>query len=285
MSKLRDFLQIKLPKPIYTFSLQIFRFRLCFYNLFKPVGFFTTFNMIFLEYFNFKKTIFIQNLNLYVKCNYLTLTTIIEIFNRQLYKELTDLNCILDVGSFIGESSIYLVKNNNVQVISIEASRDKFNLLKKNIFGFKKSIIGINRALVNSDLTEISFYSSDEFDFCSSTISQERLTKKEIVKTIHIKDLVEEYTFDGLKMDIEGGEFEILTYFLNNETNFLFKKGIIEFHLSVDFDIRLKIFQDFLYFLKRKGYIITLFGNYNEIITLRDITRGKESCFNLLFKK
>jgi len=285
MSNLRDFLQSKLPKPIYKFLLQIFRLRLCFYNMFKPVGSFTILKMVVLEYFNPQKTIYIPNLKIYTKCNYFTLTTLIEIYNRELYKELHNLNCVLDVGSFIGESSIYLIENNNKKVISIEASRDKFKLLKKNIEGYKEKIIGLNKALVNSGEKEALFYSSGAYDFCSSTISQKRLTHKEVVKTIHIKDLISKYQFDGLKMDIEGGEFEILEFYLKHKNKFTYKKGIIEFHFSTDYDKRIKIFKEFFEFLNQNTYKIKLFDNYNKRVTLKEIENKKIQCLNLLFEK
>ena len=285
MSKSRDFLQKILPFPVYRFLLQIYRVRLCFFNLFKPIGFFTTLKMLILEYFKSKKTIYIPSVKIYAKCNYFTLTTLIEIYNRELYKELKNLDCVLDVGSFIGESSIYLIQNNNKKVVSIEASSDKYKLLKKNIFFYKDKIVGLNKALVNSNEKIIEFYSSGAYDFCSSTISQKRLKYKEEVETIHVKDLISQYDFDGLKMDIEGGEFELLDFYLENKEKFTFKKGIIEFHFSVDFEKRLKVFEEFFKFLKEESYKIKIFDNDYNIISAKNFGSGKIKCFNLLFKK
>ena len=67
-------------------------------------------------------------------------------------------------------------------------------------------------------------------------------------------------------MDIEGGEYPIIDYFLENRDNFNFKKGTIEFHFLITEKRRNEIFLEFLKLLKQKKYYYYFFNNQHQII-------------------
>ncbi|MBP7847636.1 FkbM family methyltransferase [Patescibacteria group bacterium] len=49
--------------------------------------------------------------------------------------------------------------------------------------------------------------------------------------TITLAQLLKDNTFDALKMDIEGGEYPLLTYMIEQDI-FPFTKGFIELHFT-----------------------------------------------------
>ena len=107
--------------------------------------------------FSYKKEIYIKKLKINIICNFYILTTLMEIYNRKLYLGLNNLNCILDLGAYIGESSLYLAYNKNNKIICFEPSIEKFKLLQKNIKNIK-NIIGFNYALTNYSKKNLIFY-------------------------------------------------------------------------------------------------------------------------------
>lgn len=275
--------------PLYLFLLNIYRFRHCFKNIGKEFGFRDIFILLFYNLIGMKdKEIYLKNLNLYVKANFFVVTTLIEIYNHKLYQNIKWLNCVLDLWAYIWESSLYL-KRSNSSVICFEPSVEKFKLLEKNI----KSESGIswnNLAVVaDKDIRELTFYQRSGFDFCSWREKLKRLNKKEKVSCIDIESVLSEKRYDGLKMDIEGGEFVILKYFLKSDI-FPFLKWIIEFHFTWDkVEDKIQVYNDFLSFLHKKNYKIRIFDNNNiDILDIssEQIALDKNlSCINLEFIK
>jgi len=143
---------------------------------------------------------------------------------------------IVDVGANIGLFSLYCfneIKKLNPIIYAIEASLENFKYLEKNI--------KINNAKNNIKICNLAIYSKDGLgkinkngDYDSFFVS-ERITKDDKFEDI---ELVRLETFcsrnnvksiDLLKIDIEGGEYDVLQKsieFIKNSTKSIF----IEFH-------------------------------------------------------
>lgn len=256
----------KIYKIFYNILLNIYRFRHAFRNRYKEFGFFDMFKLLVLNLLNKRdKNIYLKGIWLFVKPNFFVITTLIEIFNIELYKNLKDLDCVLDLWAYIWESSIYMSRHNK-KIIAFEPSVEKFKLLEKNIEQYS-NIEWYNFAVVgNKNIRELTFYERDSFDFCSSNISEKKLDKKVTVPCKDISSVLNQYTFDGLKMDIEWWEFPIIQELLKMEV-FTFKKWIIEFHFVWDDKCeKIKIYNDFYNYLIKNNFTVRLFDNDNQDI-------------------
>jgi FkbM family methyltransferase len=172
------------------------------------------------------------------------------------YERLTNLKNVLDLGGFIGDSAILLANQNNERIFVFEPEKEKFKWISKNIKlnNFDKKINAFNYAVVSNNIKKIKFNKFGDFSPGSSIIKHKLLTQTEIVNCINIRNVIKMADFDGLKCDIEGGEFQIIEYFLTNPSKFKFGKGIIEWHFTRDNPKQNKILLDFLNYLKKRNY-------------------------------
>ena len=273
-----------MKKIIYNVLLNIYRFRHCVYNTWKEFWFRDMFRLCFWNLlWQRDNIIYLRHLQLYTKPNFFVITTLIEVFNRELYNNMTGMYRVLDLWAYIWESSLYLSRY-NTEVIAFEPSAEKFWLLEKNI-AHKNNIRAFNAAVVDDPcLSEIMFHERDPFDFCSSSAAQAKLDTTVTVSCKDIFSLLDEYDFDGLKMDIEWWEFPILEALISKNM-FTFQKWIIEFHFTgSEVTERRKFFQKFSTYLQENNYTLRVFDNDNvPLINQEDIQNV--SCLNLEFKK
>lgn len=117
---------------------------------------------------------------------------------------------VLDIGANIGDSSIFFALNGAKEVIAIEPFPASFETLVKNIDenGFQDLITPRNYAvscqrgsisLSRSILNSVSTMAKDQFE-------------GESIKTLTVKDIVEEFSLSSfvLKIDCEGCEYEVI---------------------------------------------------------------------------
>lgn len=228
-------------------------YRILFFNpkyAFGPIGFFQKTKIDFYELIGREQ--FIVN---YEKLKFYNKGWEI-LGERNGFERLTGLKNILDLGGFIGDSAVLLANQNNKKIFVFEPEKEKFKWIVKNIKlnKFGKKISAFNYAVVASNIKKIKFNKFGDFSPGSSVIKNELLNQTEIVNCINIKEIIKMGDFDGLKCDIEGGEFEIVEYFLKNPKKFKFKKGIIEWHLAKDNSKQKKILLNFLNYLKKENY-------------------------------
>lgn len=171
------------------------------------------------------------------------------------YYKLNNLKNVLDLGGYIGDSSIELCMYNNEKIYVFEPEKEKFKWLMKNVNLNKlnKKIIAYNFAVILRNKKEMAIKKNGNFCGASSFTSDYSLKETEIVKCMNIANVIKIAEFDGFKCDIEGGEFEIIKYFLKNPDKFNFKKGIIEWHFFGE-KFEKKIILKFLKFLKKNKY-------------------------------
>lgn len=248
---------------LYSFALNFYRLRHAFKNIWKEFWFFEMIKLLFLNLiWKRDKIVYLKNLKLYTKPNFFIITTLIEIFNIELYKKLDWLNCVLDLWAYIWESSVYLSRHNK-KVVCFEPSKSKFELLEKNISKYS-NIEWYNYAVVwDKDIKELTFFQRTDFDFCSSNVNEKKLPNKTIVQCKDIFSILDKYEFDWIKMDIEWWEYPIIKVLMNLE-KFTFKKGIIEFHFVWDDkNEKINLYKKFYKFLLDKKFTIRVFDNFD----------------------
>jgi FkbM family methyltransferase len=127
---------------------------------------------------------------------------------------------VVDAGANVGVFTSYMVTHGYAKkVVSIECDEMALFDLRRN-FKHNASVDIIERALHTSS-TPVTFYHSPENPVISSTLSPDQLethaagVKGNVmtsVPTITISQLIEQYgTIDLLKIDIEGGEYDVLS--------------------------------------------------------------------------
>jgi len=134
-----------------------------------------------------------------------------EVFWKKTYAEHLSLlkkepKIIVDLGAHIGLTSIYLsLKYPNAKIYSVEASVDNFELLKVNTNSFK-NIECINAAAYFED--GFVNFSNDELSYnqkiSDTGISTKAISLETLKKNFEIPNI------DLLKIDIEGGEIDLL---------------------------------------------------------------------------
>lgn len=122
---------------------------------------------------------------------------------------------VIDVGGFIGDFSLYAVKRLNARrVIVCEPSPRNWTLLLKNIANnsYQGRIEPINKAVTAGGDVMMNIDATDE---CQCMVSAHYRTEQalSVVPGISIEEILRSHaveTVDLLKIDCEGGEFEIL---------------------------------------------------------------------------
>ena len=165
---------------------------------------------------------------------------------------------VLDLGGYIGESALTLASCNR-EIWVFEPEEEKFryigNNIRRNNMGGR--IKAHRFAVVRDDSKSMFMSSRGAFDGSASLNQTEGIP----VPCKSIGKIMEEASFDGLKMDIEGGEYEIFSYFLDNPGKFTFQRGVIELHLPETADANTAILDKFLAFLESQS-METVFYKY-----------------------
>lgn len=159
-----------------------------------------------------------DGLTITIRPNYGDAMTIAEIFLDDCYiRDLTlpQNPVVIDVGGFIGDFSLYAVKRLNARrVIVCEPSPRNWALLLKNIAnnGYQDRIKPVNKAVTDGRNAMMNIDAPDE---CQSMVSSCFPSGQPLsaVPGISLGQLLQDYaveSVDLLKIDCEGGEYEIL---------------------------------------------------------------------------
>ncbi|UKB79316.1 FkbM family methyltransferase [Chryseobacterium sp. MEBOG07] len=140
---------------------------------------------------------------------------------------------ILDCGANIGLSSIYFKSIfKNAKIIAFEPDQKIFGQLQKNIntFGIENDVQLINAAAwINED--DLTFFSEGSL---GGKILNENNNhpNNTIVKSIRLRNYIENKKIFFLKIDIEGAEYTVLNDIKNHLNNI--ENLFIEFHNTID---------------------------------------------------
>jgi len=138
--------------------------------------------------------------------------TIIEIFEEDYYKFLNVQNkSVLDIGAFIGDSSIYFILKGAKKVYAIEPHPNAYKEMIENIKlnNMEDKIIPINMG-ISYDNNYIMIYTKDMTLVAGSFFNSNNTGIK--VPAGKLSDIIEKYNIDAqvLKMDCEGCEYDII---------------------------------------------------------------------------
>jgi len=163
---------------------------------------------------------------------------IYEIFLNKVYENencyIKDNDIVFDIGGNIGIFSYYAICKNAKQIHTFEPGLQQFNSIKDNIISNFPNVIGNNCAVSKTD-KPITFYLDPESSVKNSTtnpsnkfyqvnsINLEKYTKDKNLKTI-----------DFLKIDCEGGEYDIIDSLSNEFLLNVVKKIVIELHKDLE---------------------------------------------------
>jgi FkbM family methyltransferase len=181
---------------------------------------------------------------------------------------------IVDVGANVGVFTEYLIQNEITEkIIAVECDSKALKDLKNN---FKREYrVEIIPKALNSTNDPITFYQSEENPIISSAIHPDQLknhnagikgSDKVIVDTITIKDIIDKLgNIDLLKIDIEGGEYEIIKNIdpslFKNINNFLIECHFFEEDYLVKYNALVKKLSDNGYkveeYIKNQAFIYT----------------------------
>jgi FkbM family methyltransferase len=145
---------------------------------------------------------------------------------------------IIDLGACLGEFSLGINEQFKLKKsILVEANPTNFNKIPEN-----DNFLKLNRIATFSEIDQLKIFNEDTdspyngstvFNHFSSTL------KQHLIKTISLKELIEKLNLDSneyvdiLKIDIEGGEYELLIN-ETDETLLKFKQITVEFHDFID---------------------------------------------------
>lgn len=156
------------------------------------------------------------------------------ISERRLYRKLLDAvkpdDVLLDLGAHIGVVATMFGPHIS-QVIALEPDEDNLSLLRQNVrrFSLTDKVTVLPYAVAIESGTR-SFYLNTHRGMCSHTLVKKRGRTEVIVQTRGFSELLSNYEPTYVKMDIEGGEYELMPV-LERLPDFV--KGIsIELHVS-----------------------------------------------------
>jgi FkbM family methyltransferase len=159
----------------------------------------------------------VDGLKITIRKNYADAMTIAEILVDDYVRglNLPKNPVVIDIGGFIGDFSLYAVKRLNAsRVIVCEPSPRNWALLLKNIAnnGYEGRIEPVNKAVTDG---KDAMMNIDAPDDCQCTVSAYAPSEQPLsaVPGISLAQLLRDHAVENvdlLKIDCEGGEFEIL---------------------------------------------------------------------------
>ena len=189
--------------------------------------------------------------------------SIFEIFlNKEYENETVKIqkgDIVFDVGANIGIFSLYSAYNLAKEIHCFEPGKEQFNAIKNNLSN-KFNNLYANNLAVTKNKGIIKFYLSD-FSTTNSTFS--KLSDDYIeVETVDLETYVNDNNItkiDYLKIDCEGGEYEIIEFMNENFLRESVDKICLEYHIFEDED-NLKL-ERLVNKLHKCGFIIDKKGN------------------------
>jgi FkbM family methyltransferase len=143
------------------------------------------------------------------------------------YCRVKDGDIVVDIGASVGSFTYSILNKNPSIVYCVEPSKDLFGSLVRNTTKFSKDtpIVYVNKAIGN-DRNDVKVFSSENENIYGSNDDFDIITFSEFIRDYNIQKI------DFLKLDCEGGEYDIFTeknidWILKNVKNMA-----CEFHLT-----------------------------------------------------
>lgn len=133
---------------------------------------------------------------------------------------------VFDVGGYKGEFAAEIVCKYNANIYIFEPIRDFFLIIKKK-FSNNKKVKTFNFGLAGKDQElEISLSDNSSSVYLNGE-NKETIQLKSIVDFIETNNIIQ---IDLIKINIEGGEYELLESLIDNGSMSVFKNIQIQFH-------------------------------------------------------
>jgi FkbM family methyltransferase len=138
---------------------------------------------------------------------------------------------LLDVGGNIGAVSRWWMKNGGENVVAVEPEPENTQLLRKNLeeFGDRATVYeaaAVNRAAPKT----LNLFLNNGINKGAHTIRETRGRGTIEVQTVPLFDLIERHNPHAVKIDIEGGEFQLIDEILSLPPQVT--RFAIEYHLN-----------------------------------------------------
>jgi FkbM family methyltransferase len=146
--------------------------------------------------------------------------TLIKEMEHKEYQILWDMckdEVILDLGGYIGDSSLYALNNGAKQVISLEPSPNNLEVYKLQKHINNPKLILLEEAVSNINGTAKFYITKENKATGSHSLKNVRGREEYTVKTRKWEELLNEYNPTIIKMDCEGGEDNIDFNLINNK--------------------------------------------------------------------
>lgn len=212
-----------------------------------------------------------DNLIYKVRSNTIDLGILDEVLIKKIYDRvgwpIQPHDTIIDIGAYTGITSLHFARWTKDKVIALEPEKKNFQLLKENVAINKiKNIIPFNQAVSSKrEMKELYLSATNP---AAHSLFLTVGTDRQKVATITLEEIVKRFTIRSiglLKIDCEGGEYEILAH-CPQEIFTICKNIIIEYH-QIDQNHNLS----FLKQLLEKGgfYVAVTSFPYNMIYASR----------------
>lgn len=165
--------------------------------------------------------------------NFHNLISINEVFNEEEYK-IKGLNpkVIIDVGANIGDSTIYFAKKYPKAVIyAYEPAKSVFKILSKNLEQNNVGNVQTFQLGVGSKKGSVYFYENSKSGLSSLYLKGDT-QKRQKINLVTLSQVIKKHKItscDLLKIDCEGGEFDILLKLKRNIYSHV-KNIVVEYH-------------------------------------------------------
>lgn len=113
---------------------------------------------------------------------------------------------VMDIGANIGAFTFQALVHGAIQVVSFEPDKDNIGMFQKQ--GFDDRVKLIKRAVSNSTGTAL-FYVNSGKNKGMHSLQEIQGRESYEVKTVSFKDALDRYSPQILKIDIEGGEYDL----------------------------------------------------------------------------
>lgn len=138
---------------------------------------------------------------------------------------------LLDVGGNIGAVSRWWLKKGGERVISVEPEPENAELLRKNLEEFGDRAVVYEAAAVNRTAPKtLNLFLNNGINKGAHTIRETRGRNTVEVQTVPLADLISEHNPHAVKIDIEGGEFQLMDEILSLPAHVT--RFAIEYHLN-----------------------------------------------------
>lgn len=191
-----------------------------------------------------------EDLNFFVR-NDSDCSVVNEICKKKIYERpnlgftLRPKERVLDCGAHIGAFSVWAAKHRRCKVVAAEASKGNSEMLRMNVAANKADVKVMHGAIAIKD-GSTSLWFNEKTPSRSSALKGKKGSTNEIVKNICLPSLLETFMPSILKIDIEGGEFDLLD---NRFSLSGIRAVMLEYHFRFDQSCevarkRLKMFDD-----------------------------------------